>query len=206
MTRKTSFSSPSPRPPRSLIFRDFCLLREWKSCPKWIVLRECPFFRLRGFLLLSRFFFSFPTTIVPCLTRQRPRLLFLSILFAWRMYPIIYNSTVDVFFSMKIKKCVLIIYKSSVDVFFFGENKKMCVEGWEEKISIVFELLCIIDYIRYLIIIAFIRIRIFYIFEFGFAIAFQFCFDFPLFSYAPRDATQRARRSMTKSSERFTSI
>lgn len=121
MTRKTSFSSPSPRPPRSLILRDFCLLREWKSCPKWIVLRECPFFRLRGFLLFSRsfslFFFFFPTTIVPRLTRQRPCLPFPSILFAWRIYPIIYKNFVDVIFSMKIKKCVLRSEKKHFDRF-----------------------------------------------------------------------------------------
>lgn len=136
------------------------------------------------------FSFLFQRSIVPCLTRQRPRLLFLSILFAWRMYPIIYKSTVDVFLSVKIKKCVLIIYKSSADVlFFFGENKKVCVEEWEKKISIVFELLCIIDYIRYLIIIAFIRIRIFYIFEFGFTerdrVSVLFWFP-PLFVRAAR--------------------
>lgn len=94
------------------------------------------------------------------------------------------------FLSVKIKKCVLIIYKSSADVlFFFGENKKVCVEEWEKKISIVFELLCIIDYIRYLIIIAFIRIRIFYIFEFGFTerdrVSVLFWFP-PLFVRAAR--------------------
>lgn len=67
------------------------------------------------------FFLFFPTTIVPCLTRQRPFLLFPSILFAWRMYPIIYKNFIDVIFSVKIKK--------------------MCVEGKEKKISIIFRII-----------------------------------------------------------------
>lgn len=67
-------------------------------------------------LFLFSFFF-FPTTIVPRLTRQRPCLPFPSILFAWRMYPIIYKNFVDVIFSMKIKKCVLRSEKKNFDRF-----------------------------------------------------------------------------------------
>lgn len=37
------------------------------------------------------------------------------------------------FFSMKIKKCVLIIYKSSVDVFFFSVKIKKCALRGEKK-------------------------------------------------------------------------
>lgn len=155
MTRKTSFSSPSPRPPRSLILRDFCLLREWKSCPKWIVLRECPFFRLRGFLLFSRsfslFFFFFPTTIVPRLTRQRPCLPFPSILFAWRMYPIIYKNFVDVIFSMKIKKCVLRSEKKNFDRF-------RIIVHYRLRIYTIFNYRCVYTYKNTLYCIIYIRI------------------------------------------------
>lgn len=139
VTRKTSFSSPS------LIFRDFCAnespLPEMNRPPRNVL--SSGYADSSTFLA---FFFSslfFPTTIVPRLTRQPPCfLLFPSILFAPRMYPIIYKSFVDGIFSMKVKKYASRSEKNNFDRFRIIPRYRLYV------------------YMRYLIII---RTRIVYI-------------------------------------------
>lgn len=101
-------------------------------------------------LFLFSFFF-FPTTIVPRLTRQRPCLPFPSILFAWRMYPIIYKNFVDVIFSMKIKKCVLRSEKKNFDRF-------RIIVHYRLRIYTIFNYRCVYTYKNTLYIITYIRI------------------------------------------------
>lgn len=153
MTRKTSFSSPSPRPlfhlARFLPSTRMKVLPEMNRPPRMSFLQAT---RIPAFLAsFFSFLFFFPTTIVPRLTRQRPCLPFPSILFAWRMYPIIYKSFVDVIFSMKIKKCVLRSEKKNFDRF-------RIIVHYRLRIYTIFNYRCVYTYKNTLYCIIYIRI------------------------------------------------